>query len=132
MCAIAAISRIRLPAASALTRWPARVGGCGWPTSCAISCRCGRAPPARRSACTRSRLQRDRGLGPGVTVFRVPARAALAGNPSDGYGGAVLAVPVPAVCAQARFVPGADSSEADEIVAAAIASFDAEHGVVSD
>ena len=28
---------------------------------------------------------------------RVPARAALAGNPSDGYGGAVLAVPVDAV-----------------------------------
>jgi glucuronokinase len=27
-------------------------------------------------------------------IARVPARAALAGNPSDGYGGAVLAVPV--------------------------------------
>ncbi len=31
---------------------------------------------------------------------RAPARAALAGNPSDGYGGAVLAVTVDALCAE--------------------------------
>jgi glucuronokinase len=35
-------------------------------------------------------------------VATVPARAALAGNPSDGYGGAVFAVPVPAYGATVR------------------------------
>lgn len=35
-------------------------------------------------------------------VATVPARAALAGNPSDGYGGAVFAVPVPAYRATVR------------------------------
>lgn len=35
-------------------------------------------------------------------VATVRARAALAGNPSDGYGGAVFAVPVPAYSATAR------------------------------
>jgi len=35
-------------------------------------------------------------------IATVPARAALAGNPSDGYGGAVFAVPVPACSAAAR------------------------------
>ncbi len=38
---------------------------------------------------------------------RAPARAALAGNPSDGYGGAVLAVAVEAFAAQALMTMGA-------------------------
>jgi glucuronokinase len=37
---------------------------------------------------------------------RAPARAALAGNPSDGYGGAVLAVAVDAFCARAVVAEG--------------------------
>ena len=36
----------------------------------------------------------------GSVVCRVPARVGLAGNPSDGYGGAVLATVVPAFAAQ--------------------------------
>jgi glucuronokinase len=40
-------------------------------------------------------------------VGRAPARAALAGNPSDGYGGAVLAVAVEAFAAEAKAVPAA-------------------------
>ncbi|MEM9040261.1 MAG: hypothetical protein AAGD33_10245 [Actinomycetota bacterium] len=35
-------------------------------------------------------------------VVHVPARAALAGNPSDGYGGAVVAVPIPELAATVR------------------------------
>lgn len=35
---------------------------------------------------------------------RVPARAALAGNPSDGYGGAVLSVPLPDLAATVRII----------------------------
>lgn len=38
-------------------------------------------------------------------IATVPARAALAGNPSDGYGGAVFAVPVPAYGATVRLDP---------------------------
>lgn len=38
-------------------------------------------------------------------VTTCPARAALAGNPSDGYGGAVVAVPVPDLTAIATFDP---------------------------
>lgn len=34
-------------------------------------------------------------------VATCPARAALAGNPSDGYGGVVVAVPIPELCATA-------------------------------
>ncbi|HEY2160360.1 MAG TPA: hypothetical protein VGH24_03565, partial [Solirubrobacteraceae bacterium] len=37
------------------------------------------------------------------------ARAALAGNPSDGYGGAVLAVTLPAWRAEAEVVPASDA-----------------------
>jgi glucuronokinase len=44
--------------------------------------------------------------GPTVEIVEsVPARAALAGNPSDGYGGAVLAVPVRAVSARVAVRP---------------------------
>ncbi len=38
-------------------------------------------------------------------VTTCPARAALAGNPSDGYGGAVVAVPVPDLAAFASTEP---------------------------
>ena len=37
-----------------------------------------------------------------VGIATVPARAALAGNPSDGYGGAVLAVPIRELSATVR------------------------------
>lgn len=43
---------------------------------------------------------------------RAPARAALAGNPSDGYGGAVLAVTVEAFAAQALVRPAATGDAA--------------------
>jgi len=59
---------------------------------------------------------------------RVPARAALAGNPSDGYGGAVVAVPVPALAARARFIPGATSDDA-EIVGATRTVFERAFGL---
>ncbi len=41
---------------------------------------------------------------------RVPARAALAGNPSDGYGGAVLAVALHEIQAEVDVVPAANPS----------------------
>jgi glucuronokinase len=43
---------------------------------------------------------------PEPVVVEVPARAALAGNPSDLYGGAVLAVPVPSLRARIEVTPG--------------------------
>ena len=36
---------------------------------------------------------------PAAATAVVPARAGLVGNPSDGYGGAVLAIPVTALAA---------------------------------
>jgi glucuronokinase len=56
---------------------------------------------------------------------RAFARAALAGNPSDGYGGAVLAVCVPALAAHAEAAP-AERSTSDPpsaLVDAAVARF---------
>jgi glucuronokinase len=59
---------------------------------------------------------------PGVAL----ARAALAGNPSDGYGGAVLALTVDALCARAR-IREDDSETGDPagapLVAATVARF---------
>jgi glucuronokinase len=54
------------------------------------------------------------------------ARAALAGNPSDGYGGAVLAVTVPGLRAQASVRPVADDASVDpasELVEATVRRF---------
>jgi glucuronokinase len=56
-----------------------------------------------------------------------PARAALAGNPSDGYGGAVLAVALPEFCAEVT-VGSVDSGPprvgtGGELVAAAVSRF---------
>ncbi len=45
-------------------------------------------------------------MSTGAGVHRVPARAALAGNPSDGYGGRVVAVPIQEFHATARLVTG--------------------------
>ncbi len=55
-----------------------------------------------------------------------PARAALAGNPSDGYGGAVLAVTLPEFKAEAvaRVAPGPSVSPASELVAATVRRFE--------
>ena len=52
--------------------------------------------------------------------FSVHARAALAGNPSDIYGGAVLAIPVRAFAAHAE-ATGATVDPPSELVAAALA-----------
>ena len=58
-----------------------------------------------------------------------PARAALAGNPSDGYGGAVVAVPVPDLAAFAsaefadRFSIRAADAELDRLLAATARAF---------
>ena len=56
---------------------------------------------------------------------RAFARAALAGNPSDGYGGAVLAVCVPALAAHAEATPAPEpiSDPPSALVDAAIARF---------
>jgi galactokinase/mevalonate kinase-like predicted kinase len=56
---------------------------------------------------------------------RAFARAALAGNPSDGYGGAVLALCVPALAAHAEAAPAErpTSEPASELVDAAVARF---------
>jgi glucuronokinase len=56
---------------------------------------------------------------------RAFARAALAGNPSDGYGGAVLAVCVPALAAHAEALPAAEptSDPPSPLVDAAVARF---------
>jgi glucuronokinase len=55
---------------------------------------------------------------------RASARTALVGNPSDGYGGAVLAVEVPAFAAVASARAGDGAVEpASELVAAAVARF---------
>jgi glucuronokinase len=56
---------------------------------------------------------------------RAFARAALAGNPSDGYGGAVLAVCVPALAAHAEATPAprSTSNPPSALVDAAVARF---------
>jgi glucuronokinase len=56
---------------------------------------------------------------------RAHARAALAGNPSDGYGGAVLAVCVPELAAHAEAMPAerALSDPPNALVDAAVARF---------
>jgi glucuronokinase len=62
-------------------------------------------------------------------VSACPARAALAGNPSDGYGGAVVAVPVPDLAAFAsaepadRFSVRAADAELDRLLSATARAF---------
>lgn len=62
-------------------------------------------------------------------VSTCPARAALAGNPSDGYGGAVVAVPVPDLPAfasaepAARFSIRAADPELDRLLSATARAF---------
>lgn len=64
-----------------------------------------------------------------------PARAALAGNPSDGYGGAVLALALPQLRAEAEArISGSPADAVDpegELVAAAIRRFKLETGIAS-
>jgi glucuronokinase len=61
---------------------------------------------------------------------RAYARAALAGNPSDGYGGAVLAVTLPGWRAEAEALPAADAvaEPANALVEATVARFAREFG----
>jgi glucuronokinase len=64
-----------------------------------------------------------------------PARAALAGNPSDGYGGAVLAVALPEFCAEV-IVGSTDDRAQDagpggELVAATVERFARETGAAA-
>jgi glucuronokinase len=56
---------------------------------------------------------------------QAPARAALAGNPSDGYGGAVLAVALPEYRARARVEPAEAKTitPPSDLVAAAVERF---------
>jgi glucuronokinase len=56
---------------------------------------------------------------------RAPARAALAGNPSDGYGGAVLAVALEEFAAEAvaRVAPALSVSPPSELVSACLRRF---------
>ena len=58
------------------------------------------------------------------------ARAALAGNPSDGYGGAVLAVTIPAFVAEVELVQagGVSSGSPLELIGAALSRFEREFG----
>ncbi|MDW3214380.1 MAG: hypothetical protein R8G01_10310 [Ilumatobacteraceae bacterium] len=69
-------------------------------------------------------------MSPGASfVSSCPARAALAGNPSDGYGGAVVAVPVPDLAAFAsaepadRFSVRVGDADLDRLLAATARSF---------
>ncbi len=80
-------------------------------------------PPVDRDLTGRS------GSGAGVGTGVAFARAALAGNPSDGYGGAVLALTLPARRAAARAwrsdVPAVDPPS--ELVTATVARFASEY-----
>jgi glucuronokinase len=59
-----------------------------------------------------------------VAEGRACARAALAGNPSDGYGGAVLAVELPALVARVVAVRGSGRIDpASDLVGATVARF---------
>lgn len=62
-------------------------------------------------------------------VGEAHARAALAGNPSDGYGGAVLAVTLgeQRATVSARRAPQLEISPPSEVVAATVARFEREH-----
>jgi glucuronokinase len=63
-------------------------------------------------------------------MAEAPARAALAGNPSDGYGGAVLAVSIEALRAKAVAGAGPSAGAAEGLLAdAAIARFSREFRV---
>lgn len=80
---------------------------------------------------------RDRVEDPGTatrmsdpTTFEVPARAAFAGNPSDGFGGAVVAAPLPSLCAAASFRTG-EQPDRTPIVVATVTAFDARFGTRS-
>src|SRR5437588_4500652 len=55
----------------------------------------------------------------------VPARAALAGNPSDGYGGAVLALAFDNCCvtAEASIGPPSEAAPPNELVQATVERF---------
>jgi glucuronokinase len=66
---------------------------------------------------------------PGVGAGEALARAALAGNPSDGYEGAVLALTLPGRRARATAVPAArpDVTPDSELVRATIRCFAREH-----
>jgi glucuronokinase len=65
-----------------------------------------------------------------IATGRAYARASLAGNPSDGYGGAVLAVTIRDLCAEVdlsqAFEPAIEA-EAAELIGAALARFDRSH-----
>ncbi|WP_026911126.1 mevalonate kinase family protein [Patulibacter minatonensis] len=66
----------------------------------------------------------------GPTTFEVPARAAFAGNPSDGFGGAVVATLVPSLSATASFRAD-EPADATPIVVATLATFDERFGTRS-
>lgn len=66
----------------------------------------------------------------GPATFRVAARAAFAGNPSDGFGGAVVAAPVPGLHAAASYLAG-ERPDGTPIVVATVAGFDARFGTRS-
>ena len=94
-----------------------------------MSARC--PATARRSSSTRSAIAE---LGPALRAHAARcsmatgsafARAALAGNPSDGYGGAVLAVCVPGLAAHAEAQPAARtrSDPPSALVDAAVARY---------
>jgi len=57
-----------------------------------------------------------------------PARAALAGNPSDLYGGAVLAVPVPQLEATVALTDAAGVDPSNELVTAVLSRVDSTKG----
>ncbi len=62
-------------------------------------------------------------------MARAEARAALAGNPSDGYGGAVLAVTLSGMTAEAEV---GEAGPPSELVAAAVARFRRRHPDASE
>jgi hypothetical protein len=66
-----------------------------------------------------------------IASATAPACVALAGNPSDGYGGAVLALTIDSLRARVRVVVGASEADAvccaPDLVAAAVARFARAH-----
>lgn len=82
-------------------------------------------PPTRPAACGGTSGTQT-GM---IRTVTCPARAALAGNPSDGYGGAVLAMPIPGLEATATITAAdqctiaAEDPDLHRLVTATVAAF---------
>src|SRR5258705_12225860 len=76
--------------------------------------------PSASTSAIRTGTSRRSSRGMRPAAAEVPARAALAGNPSDGYGGRTLAVTLPAFAARAEVEPAARNDVEEPLPAAAL------------